>query len=94
MPEVPKDLYIFVGEGILVFFYIDNILIASHRSFLNIQIIKDRKQRKLWLCQDSYITSVAMRYNLTKRAPVFTPLLVKELKPYEGIAIPREIYFY
>ncbi|KAJ5314846.1 uncharacterized protein N7443_001730 [Penicillium atrosanguineum] len=118
--QVPEDPCVFVGEGILVFFYVDDILIASHRSareraqklerdledhweltdhgdagwFLNIRIIRDRKQRKLWLCQDSYITSVAMRYNLTKRAPVFTPLPVEELKPYEGIATPREIHLY
>ncbi|KAJ5290653.1 uncharacterized protein N7443_010906 [Penicillium atrosanguineum] len=118
--QVPEDPCVFVGEGILVFFYVDDILIASHRSareraqklerdledhweltdhgdagwFLNIRIIRDRKQRKLWLCQDSYITSVAMRYNLTERAPVFTPLPVEELKPYEGIATPREIHLY
>ena len=50
--------------------------------FLNIRIIRDRKQKKLWLCQDSYVTSIATRYNLTDRPPVYTPLPVDELTPY------------
>jgi hypothetical protein len=118
--QVPEDPCVFVGEGIIIFFYVDDILIANHPSarerarklerdlehhweltdhgdaawFLGIRIIRDRRQRKLWLCQDSYITGVAMRYNLTERAPVFTPLPVEELKPYEGVATPREIHLY
>lgn len=32
--------------------------------FLNIRIIRDRKARKIWLVQDSYIDSLVKRYNL------------------------------
>jgi hypothetical protein len=118
--QVPEDPCVFVGDGILVFFYVDDILIASHHTararaqqlerdleahweltdhgeaewFLNIRIIRDRAQKKLWLCQDSYIASVAARYNLTERASVSTPLPMEELKIYDGVASPREIHVY
>lgn len=99
--QAPEDPCVFIGEGILVFFYVDDILIASHPDtltkakamqlekdleahweltdhgeaawFLNIRIIRDRRQKKLWLCQDSYVTSIANRYNLTDRPPVYHP---------------------
>ena len=117
---VPEDPCVFVKEGIIVFFYVDDILIANHPSvrnqarqlerdleahweltdhgeaewFLNIQILRDRQQHKLWLCQDTYISSVAMRYHLIHRAPVYTPLPVEDLKPYEGTASAAEIKIY
>jgi hypothetical protein len=120
LQQVPEDPCVFIGKGILVFFYVDDILIASYYTarerarqlekdleahweltdhgdaewFLNIRILRDRQLKKLWLCQDSYVTSIAARYNLTDRAPVYTPLPVEELKPYEGIATPREIHLY
>ncbi|KAJ5504596.1 hypothetical protein N7463_007470 [Penicillium fimorum] len=120
LQQVPEDPCVFMGKGLLVFFYVDDILIASHPTakaqaeqlereleahweltdhgeaawFLNIRIIRDRQQKKLWLCQDSYVTSVAARYNLTDRPPVYTPLPVDELKPYQGTATPREIRLY
>jgi hypothetical protein len=118
--QVPEDPCVFVGDGIIVFFYVDDILIASHRTarkraiqlekdleahweltdhgeaewFLNIRIIRDRSMKKLWLCQDSYITSVAARYNLTDRPLVSTPLPVEELKPFEGMASTSDIHLY
>ncbi|OQD85533.1 hypothetical protein PENSOL_c040G03155, partial [Penicillium solitum] len=120
LQQAPEDPCVFVGEGLLVFFYVDDILIASHTTakakaiqlekdleahweltdhgeaawFLNIRIIRDRKQKKLWLCQDSYVTSIATRYNLTDRPPVYTPLPVDELTPYQGVATPKEILLY
>ena len=120
--QVPEDPCVFVGEGIIIFFYVDDILIASYRTaeakkramqlekdleahweltdhgeaewFLNIRIIRDRSMKKLWLCQDSYITSVAARYNLTDRPPVSTPLPVEELKPFEGMASSNDVHLY
>ncbi|KAL1977801.1 hypothetical protein VTN31DRAFT_660 [Thermomyces dupontii] len=32
--------------------------------FLGIRIVRDRKARKLWLCQDSYIDKLATRFHL------------------------------
>jgi hypothetical protein len=62
--------------------------------FLNIRIIRDRKLKKLWLCQDSYITSIAARYNLTDRPPVSTPLPVEEMKLFTGLASSQDIHQY
>ena len=118
--QLPEDPCVFFTDGILVFFYADDILITSHPAarerarqlerdleqhwaltdhgdaewFLNIRITRDRSRHKLWLCQVSYITSVAHRYNLTERAPVYTPLPVEDLKPFGGIATPQEIHLY
>jgi Reverse transcriptase (RNA-dependent DNA polymerase) len=120
LQRVPEDPCVFVKRGIIVFFYVDDILIASHPSvgeearqlerdlqahweltdhgeaewFLNIRILRDRQQHKLWLCQDTYLSSIAMRFHLTERAPVLTPLPVEDLKPYEGTASAEEIKLY
>ena len=32
--------------------------------FLNIRIIRDRKSRKIWLCQNSYIEKIAAKFNV------------------------------
>jgi hypothetical protein len=120
LTPVPEDPCVFVTHGIIVFFYVDDFIIASHPSvrdkarqlekdleahweltdhgeaewFLNIRIIRDRQQQKLWLCQDAYISSMAARYHLTDRAPVYTPLPVEEMKPFDGTATPAEIKIY
>lgn len=120
LTPIPEDPCVFVSHGIIVFFYVDDILIANHPSvrekakqlekdleahweltdhgeaewFLNIRIIRDRREYKLWLCQDAYISSMAARYNLTDRPPVYTPLPVEEMKPYDGTATPAEIKLY
>lgn len=63
--------------------------------FLGIRIIRDRSQRRLWLCQDTYITSMANRYHLTDvRHRYDTPLLVEDLKAYEGRASSSQIHQY
>jgi hypothetical protein len=103
---------VFIGDGIIVIFYVDDILIASHRTaeersrqlekeleksweltdhgeaewFLNIRILRDRQVKKLWLCQDSYIISIASRYNLTDRSIVLSPMSVDYLKPFDVTA--------
>ena len=61
--------------------------------FLGIRILRDRAHRKLWLCQDSYIEKLAIKFNLqTKRTN--TPLLEKELIPYDGVPTNEQIYSY
>lgn len=118
--QVPEDPCVFIGNGIIVFFYVDDILIASHQNvrkladqlerdleahweltdhgdaewFLNIRIIRDRRLKKLWLCQDSYISSIAARYHLTDRPPVSTPLSLDELEPYHGKADAQSVHLY
>jgi hypothetical protein len=62
--------------------------------FLGIRIIRDRSQRKLWLCQDSYIKKIAATFHLTDRKPPTTPLTVEELIPSDRQVTPQEIYLY
>src|SRR4029077_15448887 len=63
--------------------------------FLNIRIIRDRKQRKFWLCQDAYIDKIVASYKPPSRT-VYTPLSVptSQLVKYDGQATPQEIHAY
>jgi hypothetical protein len=62
--------------------------------FLGIRVIRDRRQRKLWLCQDSYIRKTATTFHLTDRKPLATPLATEELLPNTEQATTQEIYLY
>ena len=42
--------------------------------FLGIRIIRNRQERKLWICQDSYIEKIAHKFHLTTRKPPNIPL--------------------
>ncbi|KAJ5120351.1 uncharacterized protein N7515_009739 [Penicillium bovifimosum] len=120
LKPVPEDPCVFVGDGIIIWFYVDNILIANFPSkrnaaeklegelekqweltdhgdaawFLGIRLLRDRRRRRLWLCQDYYIQSIAMRYHLTTRSPVYTPLTTEELRKYEGTASAQDTKLY
>jgi hypothetical protein len=75
LTPIPEDPCIFIIDGIIVFFYVDDIIIINHPEyaeeaaildkmmkkqwemreldanwFLNIRIVRDRSQNKLWLC--------------------------------------------
>jgi hypothetical protein len=62
--------------------------------FLGIRILQDRDQRKIWLCQDSYIDKIARACNLEHVNPSRIPMPTEELQPYNGQASPQEIYAY
>jgi hypothetical protein len=49
--------------------------------FLGVRIIRDRPSRKLWLCQDAYISKIASRFHLTQ-SKWATPITVDELGVY------------
>jgi hypothetical protein len=51
-------------------------------------------QKKLWLCQDSYIRKIATTFHLTDRKPSATPLAIEELTPNTGQATTQKIYLY
>ena len=54
--------------------------IGDLKWFLGVRVERDRPARKLWLCQDSYITKIAARYNIdTTARPPKTPLPLEEL---------------
>ena len=117
LTPIPEDPCIFVKDGIIVFFYVDDIIIVNHPSyaqqaaklddqmkrhwelrefdaswFLNIRIVRDRTNKKLWLCQDSYIESMAARYGLITNRRVDTPLSIEPLLPFGGVATASQIH--
>ena len=59
--------------------------------FLGIRVIRDRSQRKLWLCQDSYIKKIVATFHLTGRQPPATSLATEELIPNTEQATAQEI---
>lgn len=97
MPEAPC---LFTNEHIVLFFFVDNIVIIYHRDhttyidefqrklfeiyemrylgelqwFLAIRIIRNRDERKLWLCQDSYIAKLATKFNVKEDSKRSVPL--------------------
>jgi hypothetical protein len=63
--------------------------------FLGIQILRDRNNQRLWLCQDSYIEKMAKSFNLVDTTPEYkTPLSTEELTPNTEQATPQEIHGY
>ena len=62
--------------------------------FLGIRILRDRKQRKLWLCQDSYIAKIAKSFRLNYEKPAKIPMNADHLIPYDGKASPQQIHLY
>jgi len=106
--EVPQEPCVMLNEGVVVFFYVDDIvfcyrkkdeertrdlirelqkeyqmnILGELRWFLGIHILRDRRQRKLWLSQEAYIEKIANEYeiDLTTRFPD-TPMAESELHP-------------
>jgi hypothetical protein len=63
--------------------------------FLGIRIIRDRENRKLWLCQDSQIAKIASQHNLENYRRVYTPLSTSvELASNKQQATPSAIHLY
>jgi Reverse transcriptase (RNA-dependent DNA polymerase) len=65
--------------------------------FLGIRVIRDRNARKIWLCQDSYISKIANKFHLavdTIAPYTKTPLTSAELLPNEEKATFQQIYAY
>ena len=61
--------------------------IGELRWFLGIRIVRDRTQRKVWLCQDSYLADVYNTFRLDgKYGNYHVPIPTEPLEPYEGQA--------
>ena len=60
--------------------------------FLGIRILRDRENRKLWLCQDSYVEKITHRFHLENRKVPLTPMSSGILTKYEGQASPKEVH--
>ncbi|EED13808.1 hypothetical protein TSTA_100530 [Talaromyces stipitatus ATCC 10500] len=61
--------------------------------FLNIRIIRDRVQRKIWLCQDAYISKIAERFELNTKMSVKTPIS-SDIEISSDTATNQEIHAY
>ena len=107
LKQVKEEPCLFINDWLVVFFYVDDIIVLCHQSqlarmyafkqqlteryemrdlgdlswFLGIRVLRDRPNRKLWLCQDSYFEKVATTYGLTDRPTVLTPLATTPLPP-------------
>jgi hypothetical protein len=63
--------------------------------FLGIRIVRDRRQGKLWICQDSYIEKIAHRYHLEFRKHPSTPMPAEPMPLNSGQqATPQQILGY
>jgi hypothetical protein len=62
--------------------------------FLGVRVLRDRPNRKLWLCQDSYIDKISHRFNLQPIKPPKTPMTTDQLAKNPGTALPQEIHLY
>ena len=60
--------------------------------FLGIRIIRDRSQRKIWLCQDSYIKKLATRFGvkLEGKHPK-TPLSCEKIIPNSSKDVDEKV---
>ncbi|KAF7173426.1 hypothetical protein CNMCM6106_007498 [Aspergillus hiratsukae] len=100
---IPHEPCCMTYDGILIFFYVDDIVLAYRKSqhstakslikqlkaqynisggedlqwFLGIAIYRDRKQRKAWLSQASYIDKISRLADTTQ--PGETPMIKAEL---------------
>ena len=48
--------------------------LGSAKQILGMNVSRDRKDRKLWLSQESYIEKVLERFNLSKAKAIYSPL--------------------
>ena len=116
--QVPDEECLFVQNGVILLFFVDDILIFYDKAknqrlfeeiekglmnayelrkmdkfewFLNIRVVRDRAQRKIWLCQDSYITKIADRFRLNTTSNVKTPISA-DIEASTGEATNNEIH--
>ena len=68
--------------------------IGELKWFLGIQVICDRIQRKIWLCQDLYINKIAYTFYLTDKKALLTLMAINKLFLYNRQASLQEIYKY
>ena len=74
--------------------------IGDLKWFLGIRVIRDRAQRKLWLCQDAYIEKVYSQFrtplSAAPRTPLGaaprTPLSTQTLLPFDSEATQSEVF--
>ncbi|RCI16863.1 hypothetical protein L249_1770 [Ophiocordyceps polyrhachis-furcata BCC 54312] len=62
------------------------------RRFLNMEIVRDRANRRLWLSQRSYVQKVVAKFKgLTSYHQPLQPMTLEKIPPFEGSASETEI---
>jgi transposase InsO family protein len=119
--EVPQEPCVMLKGGVIVFFYVDDIVFCYRKNeketaqnaiqeiqkeyqinvlgelkwFLGIHILRDRRQKKLWLTQDAYIEKIANQYAIDLSGkPPNTPMSDQELIPSTSIADQASVMKY
>ena len=120
LAPVPGVNCLFANEWIILFFYVDDIVVIcrKHNSdklqefekallkrfemhalgelkwFLGIRITRDRANKKIWLCQDSYITKMAAKFNQHGETAKTPLTVVPTANENEQKADSQRIYAY
>jgi len=68
--------------------------IGELRWFLGVRVVRDRARRRLWLCQDAYITKMAAKFGLANQSPIRTPMVQDAFLRYKGRAEQFQIARY
>ncbi|RMZ74711.1 hypothetical protein DV736_g6719, partial [Chaetothyriales sp. CBS 134916] len=69
-------------------------ILPEFTSFLSTRVVRDRKQKKLWICMDQYLEKLLTLYELEYHKLSDTPLSTQELVPFDGEATPSQIKAY
>ena len=89
-----KEINIFKGRLSRIFAMKD---LGPCKTFLNIEVIRDRKARRIHLTQEHYAKKLLCAQGLEKAKPVSTPMDISalpEMVPYTGQASQDEIKHY
>jgi hypothetical protein len=68
--------------------------LPEFNSFLNTRIVRNRKEKRLWICSDKYLDKLITQYQLEYLKPSATPLSTQELETFEGEATESQIKGY
>jgi hypothetical protein len=68
--------------------------LGEMKHFLNLQILRDRPSRRLWLTQSSYIRNILNKYQAAQLRVTRSPLPTTPYTKYEGIASNEDIEWY
>ena len=68
--------------------------IGEVKWFLGVRVLRDRPNRKLWLCQDSYVDKITHRFNLQHMRPPKTPMTTEPLTQNPAQASPQNIHLF
>ncbi|KAL1953521.1 hypothetical protein VTO42DRAFT_2638 [Malbranchea cinnamomea] len=71
--ESPRPIYLGATKACLMERYEMRDL-GELRWFLELRILRDRLQRKVWICQDAYVDKIAHKFGIKANARVTTPL--------------------